>query len=353
MSAETDALEGARAMKEAIACAAAGKELDAALMTRAMQAMLGGQATPAQVAALLVSLRMKGESAAELAQATSVMREHCVRVELSPHVRKANVVDTCGTGGDGADTFNISTAAAIVVAAAGVPVAKHGNRAASSQAGSADVLEALGVRIELSAAQVARCVEQAGIGFMFARAHHPAMRHVAAVRSEIGVRTLFNFLGPLANPAGVLHQVIGVSEPRMLEIMADVLARLGAKRAMVVHGHGGLDEIALSGSTRCASLSDGRLTTFSLSPEDFGVSLQPSADLRGGDAAQNASMIRAILAGERGARRDAVVVNAAAALHVAGAGASLRDAAGKASAAIDSGAAAATLERWISASKAD
>jgi len=336
-------------MKAAIAAAVAGQHLDAALVELAMGVILAGQASPGQIGALLVALRMKGETAEELAAAARVMRRHCVRVDLAP---KPVLLDTCGTGGDGLGTFNISTAAAIVVAAVGVPVAKHGNRAASSQTGSADVLEALGIVIELAPLQVARCIEQVGIGFMFARSHHPAMRHVAAVRGEIGVRTLFNFLGPLANPAGATHQVIGVSDVRVLETMARVLLLLGSTRAMVVHGHGGLDEIALAGPSRVAQLENGVVKLSVVSPEEFGLTTQPDADLRGGDAAHNAKLIRALLAGEPGPRRDAVVINAAAALYIAGRAGSLRDAAVRAAAAIDAGAAQNTLDAWIAASKA-
>ncbi len=337
-------------MKDAIATVVAGRHLDAVSMERALEEILTGAASPAQMSALLVGLRMKGETAEEIAAAARVMRRHWVGVELAS---AGVLVDTCGTGGDGGNTFNISTAAAIVVAAAGVRVAKHGNRAASSRSGSADVLEALGVNIALGPAAISRCIDELGIGFMFARTHHPAMRHVGAVRSEIGVRTLFNFLGPLANPAGATHQVIGVSEPRMLQTMAQVLGLLGGTRALIVHGHGGLDEISLSGPTEVARLQNGQVTLGKITPEDFGVRTQPDADLRGGDASDNAGIISAILAGERGARRDAVVVNAAAALHLAGAAGSLREAALSAGQALDSGAAARKLQAWVALSKAD
>ncbi len=336
-------------MKTAIATVVAGRELGAEQMHAAMEQILGGGATPAQMAALLVALRIKGESAAEIAEAARCMRAHCVRVE---HDELPVLVDTCGTGGDGAHTFNISTAAAIVVAAAGVPVAKHGNRAATSKAGSADVLEALGVRIELPPAQIARCIDEVGIAFMFAKAHHPAMRHVGAVRSEIGVRTLFNFLGPLCNPARATHQVIGVSDLRLLQTLAQVLGMLGGQRAWVVHGHGGLDELSLSGPSAVARLAAGVVTLGEVTPEDFGLVTQPNADLRGGDAAENARLIHAIFGGERGARRDAVVINAAAALHVATPGSSLAEAALRAAAAVDSGAAARKLQAWAAFSNA-
>jgi anthranilate phosphoribosyltransferase len=336
-------------IKDAICAVVAGRGLEAAQMEGAMESILQGQATPAQIAALLVALRMKGETVDELSAAARVMHRHCVPVVVAG---SRPLIDTCGTGGDGLHTFNISTAAAIVVAAAGVAVAKHGNRAASSQTGSADVLEALGVAIELSPAHVARCIEQVGIGFMFARLHHPAMKHVGPVRSEIGVRTLFNFLGPLSNPASASHQVIGVSDARLLDTMAQVLGTLGKTRAMVVHGHGGMDEVSLSGPTQVAELRDGNVLRSTIAPEDFGLTTQPNADLRGGDAAHNAALIRALLAGEYGARRDAVVLNAAAALYVAGAAESPLVGAQLAARAIDSGDALRKLDAWVAATKA-
>jgi anthranilate phosphoribosyltransferase len=256
------------------------------------------------------------------------------------------MVDTCGTGGDGSGTFNISTATAVVVAAAGTTVAKHGNRAASSRAGSADVLEALGVSLDLPPERVGACIDEIGIGFMFARAHHPAMRHVASVRGEIGVRTLFNFLGPLCNPAAVTHQLLGVGDATKLDALAEVLALLGVAGAWVVHGEGGLDEVALSGPTRVAAVRDGRVDRFEVTPGDFGLKTAPLAELRGGDAAENAAIVRGVLAGEPGARRDAVVLNAAAALCVVGAAVSPREGAERAAQAIDCGAAKAKLAAW-------
>jgi anthranilate phosphoribosyltransferase len=265
--------------------------------------------------------------------------------------KKPVVLDTCGTGGDGSQTFNISTAAALVIAAAGVPVAKHGNRAASSHAGSADVLEVLGVNIELAPEHVARCIEELDIGFMFARAHHPAMRHVAPVRAELGVRTLFNFLGPLSNPASASHQVIGVPEPRLLAVFARALGALGSKRALIVHGDGGLDELALSGPTRVAQVDGGAISEFVIAPEDFGLVTQPNADLRVRDARESASVIRAVLNGERGAHRDVVVLNAAAGLYVAGRAAAFDAAARLAAETLDSGAALAKLSAWAAATQ--
>lgn len=330
-------------MKSLIAKLVEGGTLDAASMEQAMDAILRGEPSPAQVAAFLIALRSKGESVVEIAAAARVMRKHAVVVPVRV---SGPLLDTCGTGGDGSDSFNISTVAAIVVAACGVSVAKHGNRAASSKSGSADVLEALGVDINAPPERIARSIEQIGIGFMFARAHHPAMKHVGPVRAEIGVRTLFNFLGPLANPASATHQLLGVGDGNRLQAMAEVLSMLGTQGAWIVHGHGGLDEVSLSGPTRVAELRDGKVRTFELQPSDFGV---PGADLgalRGGDASENAAIARAILAGERGPKRDAVVVNAGAALCAAGIADSPADGARRAAAALDDGRAQAKLAAW-------
>jgi anthranilate phosphoribosyltransferase len=286
---------------------------------------------------------MRGEGADELSVAAQVMRDFCVPVKLSP---KPVVLDTCGTGGDGSNTFNISTAAALVIAACGVPVAKHGNRAASSKVGSADVLEKLGVRVDLEAAQVARCIEELGIGFMFARAHHPAMRHVASVRAELGVRTIFNLLGPLSNPAGATHQVVGVPTPALLQPFARALAALGSRRAWVVHGHAGLDELSLMGPSFVVELDAGELREFTISPEDFGLRTQADAQLVVQGVEDSAAIIRSVLQGERGPARDVVILNAAAGLVVAGRGASFVRAAQLAAEAIDAGAASAKLAAW-------
>jgi anthranilate phosphoribosyltransferase len=331
-------------MKDLIAKLVARESLDAASMEQAMDAVLRGEATQAQIAALLVALRMKGETAGEIAAAARAMRRHAVPVSVQVD---GAIMDTCGTGGDGAGSFNISTVAAIVVAACGVTVAKHGNRAASSQAGSADVLEALGVDVVAAPERIARCIEQVGIGFMFARAHHPAMKHVAGVRAELGVRTLFNFLGPLANPAGATHQLLGVGDGERLEIMAEVLCVLGTQAAWVVHGHGGLDEVSLSGPTRVAEVRGGSVRCFEVGPADFGVARAELAALRGGDAAHNASLARAILAGERGPKRDAVVVNAAAALCAVGVADTPALGARMAAEALDDGRANAKLAAWV------
>jgi anthranilate phosphoribosyltransferase len=335
-------------MKEQIAKLVAGQALDAASMEQAMDAVLRGEASEIQIAALLVALRMKGESVDEIAAAARAMRRHAVLVPLRV---SGPIVDTCGTGGDGTGSFNISTVAAIAVAACGVTVAKHGNRAASSQSGSADVLEALGVDLGASPERIARCIEQVGIGFMFARAHHPAMKHVAQVRAELGVRTLFNFLGPLANPAGATHQLLGVGDSARLEVMAEVLCRLGTQGAWVVHGHGGLDEVSLGGRTQVAEVRSGSVRCFELGPEDFGVASAELGALRGGDAAQNAAIARAILAGERGPKRDAVVVNAAAALCAAGVAVTPAEGARMVAAALDDGRASAKLAAWVAFSE--
>jgi anthranilate phosphoribosyltransferase len=336
-------------IKDAIASAASAREVPIEVMEGAMDTVLRGEATPAQIGALLVALRLKGETSSEVTAAARVMLRHCVTVPLK---KPAVLLDTCGTGGDGSNTFNISTAAGIVIAGCGVAIAKHGNRAASSKVGSADVLEVLGVNVELQPDAVARCIESAGIGFMFARLHHPAMRHVGAVRSEIGVRTLFNFLGPLCNPAGATHQLIGVPEKRLCEMLAHVLADLGTTRSWVVWGDGGLDELSLSGPTFVAQVDGKKVTTLEVTPEEFGITRQPTSSLVVKDVQESAAVIRAILAGERGPHRDAVVLNAAAGLYVAGQTSSLRAAAEQAAHAIDSGNALRKLESWAKASQA-
>ncbi len=327
-----------------IARVADGQDLDAQAMEGAIDAILRGEVSTAQIAALLVALRMKGETAEELAAAARSMRRQAIVVKVSG---SGPLLDTCGTGGDASGTFNISTISAIVVSAAGVRVAKHGNRAATSKAGSADVLEALGLDLGQPPERIGRCIDSVGIGFMFARAHHPAMRHVGPVRGEIGVRTLFNFIGPLTNPAGATHQLLGVGDPTRLQTMAQVLGMLGTQAAWVVHGHGGLDEVSLSGPTAVAELRGGEIRRFEIGPEDFGLSAAEPAALRGGDAAENAAIVRAILAGERGPRRDAVLANAGAALCAAGVAGSPREGAERAAQALDSGAAKGKLDAWL------
>jgi anthranilate phosphoribosyltransferase len=329
---------------EAIKAVVAGRDLSPSDVEDAMDAILSGEATPAQIAAFVVALRMKGESSDEIAAAARSLRKHCESIH--PNV-DGPLLDTCGTGGDGLHTFNISTASAIVAAACGVAVAKHGNRAVSSKAGSADVLEALGVRIDIPAESVRRCIEEVGIGFLFAPSHHAAMRHAAPIRRELGIRTLFNLLGPLSNPASATHQVVGVFDPARAEQLATALGILGLDAAWVVHGDGGLDEVSPSGPTRVAELRNGEVRTFELSPADFGVDSVSLEALRGGDANENADIIGRVLRGEACAARAAVVVNAAAALCVTGIAADPETGAKRAAEALDSGAAEQVLARWV------
>ncbi len=305
-----------------------------------MVQIMDGEATPAQISALLIALRMKSETVEEITGLARVMRGKATNVNLGD----LHVTDTCGTGGDRAGTFNISTAAALVTAAAGVPVAKHGNRAMSSRCGSADVLEALGVRIDLNADEVAACVSNVGIGFMFAPLFHPAMKHAAPVRRELGTRTIFNVLGPLTNPARVRCQVIGVSDPALAPKMAAVLARFDARHALVVHGHDGLDELSISGPSTIYEVRGGSIPKLmQVSPEDVGLGRSPLEAVLGGTAEDNAEIVRAVLNGERGPRRDITLFNAAAALYAADAVSSLREGVALAAHAVDSGAARYTL----------
>jgi anthranilate phosphoribosyltransferase len=305
-----------------------------------MERVMDGEATPAQIGALLAALSVRGESEDEIVGFARAMRSRAVPL------RSSGAIDTCGTGGDGAGTFNISTVASLVVAACGVPVAKHGNRSAAGRCGSADVLEALGVRLDPPPATVQRSLDEAGWAFLFAPGFHASTRHAVAPRKELGVRTAFNLLGPLTNPAQPEAQVVGVPRPELAEFMARCLARLGVRRAWVVHGSG-LDELTLSGSTLVAVLNEGRVELRTLAPEDAGLSRCDPEALRGGDPAHNASVARAVLGGERGPRRDVVVLNAAAALVVAGRAASLREAAALAGAAIDDGRVRRLLERVV------
>ena len=335
-------------LREHIKLAVEGTHLSREQMAAAMQVMLEGAAPQSQMAALLVALRMKGETPDEVAGAAQAMRDKAARVEVS----KERLIDTCGTGGDGSHTFNISTTAAFVAAAGGARVAKHGNRAASSKCGSADVLAALGVEIELPPEAVAGCIEECGIGFLFAQKHHAAMRHVMPVRRELGLRTLFNLLGPLANPAGARRQVVGVPAPQFVPLLARALVELGCERAFVVHGHGGLDEISTSGPTMVAEVNGDSVREFSLEPEDAGVARAPLSELRGGDAAENAAMLRNVLRGEMGAKRIAVLLNAGAALAAAGIAEDIREGVRAAEKAIDSGAALDRLDRLARASQA-
>ena len=330
-------------LREAIKSAVEGTHLTRAQSAAALDSMLEGAAPISQMAALLVALRIKGETPDEIAGAAQALRSRAQRVDVSTE----RLIDTCGTGGDGAHTFNISTAAAFVAAAGGARVAKHGNRAVSSKCGSADVLAALGVDVELPPERVAECIGEVGIGFLFAPKHHAAMRHVAPVRKELGLRTLFNLLGPLANPAGARRQLLGVYSAALVPVMARTLAELGCDRAFVVHGDGGLDEISTSGATRVAEVRGGTVREFEITPEQLGVPRAPLSELRGGDAAENAGMLRAVLRGEPGAHRSAVLLNAGAALAAAGVCEEILDGVQLAARAIDTGAALDRLERLI------
>jgi anthranilate phosphoribosyltransferase len=312
---------------------------------RAMELILAGEATTAQIAAFLVALRMKGETADELLGLARAMREKSVRVEHG--VTDEPVLDTCGTGGDGCSTFNISTVAAFVVAGAGVRVAKHGNRSISSQCGSADILEALGVNIALSPERIGESIRTVGIGFLFAPALHPAMKHAQPARLELKMRTAFNLLGPLTNPAGATVQVVGAPSVRAAELMAQALACLGLKRGFVVHGLDGLDEISTASETLMLEIRRGAIAHHSLDPSDFGVKKVRLEDLRGGDRAENAGIARAVLDGEGGPRRDVVLVNAAAALVAAGRADDFAAGMKLAAESIDSGAARGRLDALV------
>jgi anthranilate phosphoribosyltransferase len=332
--------------REALGIVAAGRTLTRAEAEGAMASVMAGEATAAQLAALLAALAVRGETVEEIAGFAFGLRAAAVAVVVAD-----GAIDTCGTGGDRSHSFNISTVAAIVAAAAGARVAKHGNRAASSECGSADVLEALGVKIDLGPESVAACVDEVGVGFMFAPRFHPAMRHAGPVRREIGIRTIFNVLGPLANPAGVKRQLLGVPSAALGERMVHVLRELGAERALVVHSADGLDEISPSGPTRTWELRDGAIREGELGPEDVGLERAPRDSVRGGDSATNAGIARAVLSGSaRDGARTAVLLNAGAACYVAGLAPDTRGGVALAAQAIENGAAAGTLERWIARS---
>ncbi|HKC78027.1 MAG TPA: anthranilate phosphoribosyltransferase, partial [Gaiellaceae bacterium] len=313
-----------------------------------MAVIMAGEATDAQIAGFLVALRAKGETADEIAGCAEAMREHVLRVRPE----RNDLVDVVGTGGDGANTYNISTAAALVTAAAGAAVAKHGNRAASSQTGAADVLEALGFRLELPPERIERSIDELGFGFLFAQAHHPAMRHAAPVRRELATRTVFNVLGPLTNPAGARALVLGVYSPELARTLADALVQLGATRAYVVHGAGGIDELSPCGPNLVCEVENGRVSEYELDPLDLDVERCDPEELRGGDATTNATALRAVLAGTDGGHRSAVILNAAGGIAAAGHAADLREGVARAREAIDSGAAAARLEELVEFSRA-
>ncbi|HXT08536.1 MAG TPA: anthranilate phosphoribosyltransferase [Roseiarcus sp.] len=333
--------------KPLIAKVAAGAELTRAEAFDAFEAILSGDVTPAQIGGFLLGLRVRGESVEEITGAVAAMRARMLRVEAPQ-----GAVDIVGTGGDGSGSYNVSTLASIIAAACGAVVAKHGNRAASSKSGSSDALAALGVKIGLPAQGVERCIEEAGIGFMMATTHHAAMRHVGAVRSELGTRTIFNLLGPLSNPAEVKRQVIGVFSAAWLEPMARVLRNHGSERVWLCHGGDGLDEITTTAATEIVELKDGEIRNFSIAPEDVGLRRAAPAELKGGDAAHNAAALREVLAGAHNAYRDIALFNAAAGLVVAGVACDLADGVARAARAIDDGAAAATLETLVQVSNA-
>ncbi len=333
--------------KALIAKVATGAALTREESSAVFERMMSGEATPSQMGAVLMALRVRGETVDEITGAVSTMRAKMLKVDAP-----ANAVDVVGTGGDASGSYNISTCAAFIVAGAGVPVAKHGNRALSSKSGAADVLAALGVNIEQTAEGVGRCIREAGLGFMFAPAHHPAMKNVGPTRVELGTRTIFNLLGPLSNPAGVKRQLVGVFSRHWIEPLAQVLKNLGAERVWVVHGSDGLDEITTSGPTAVAALEDGKVHVFEITPESVGLSRAKPDALKGGDAKTNAAALKSVLSGTDGAYRDVAVMNAAAALVIAGTATDLKDGVALAQKSIQSGAAAARLERLIAVSNA-
>ncbi|MDH4321186.1 MAG: anthranilate phosphoribosyltransferase [Desulfobulbaceae bacterium] len=333
-------------IKEAIGKVVAGNDLSETEMIGVMDEIMGGEATPAQIGAFITALRLKGETVEEIAGAAQVMRRKATRVQV--HAADGILVDTCGTGGDASGTFNVSTTAAFVVAGAGVLVAKHGNRSITSKCGSADVLEALGVDLSLSPERIGKCVEETGIGFMFAPALHGAMKHAIGPRREIGIRTVFNILGPLTNPAGANVQVMGVFDPALTETLAAVLGKLGSRRALVVCGAGGMDELTVTGETRVADWDGSKVTTYTVTPESVGLKRATLEELRGGaTAAEAAAQVRAILSGEAGPKLEMVLMNAGAALMAAGRAGDLAGGVALAREVVASGAALAKLEALV------
>ncbi|MGF7005230.1 anthranilate phosphoribosyltransferase [Aminobacter sp. BE322] len=332
------------ALKPHIAKVAAGTPLTFEEAREAFDIIMSGEATPGQIGGFLMALRVRGETVAEISGAVATMRDKMLRVEAP-----ADAVDIVGTGGDGSHSVNISTASAFVIAGAGVPVAKHGNRGLSSLTGAADVLTALGVKIDLTPEAIGHCIHEAGVGFMFAPAHHPAMKHVGPTRVELGTRTIFNLLGPLSNPAGVSRQLVGVFSPEWVEPVAETLKELGTESAWVVHGDG-YDEITTTGETSVAALAGGKISNFTLTPEQVGLARHSREELRGGDSAYNAAALRAVLEGAPGAYRDTVLMNAGAGLVVAGKVAEIGDGIKLAADAIDSGRARAVFERLVAVS---
>lgn len=333
--------------KPFIAKVATGAPLSREEARDAFDTILSGEVTNAQAAAFLMALRVRGETTEEIAGAVSAMRG-----KMLPVKAPEDAIDIVGTGGDASGSYNVSTLASIITAACGVPVAKHGNRAASSRSGAADVLTALGVKVGLDPAGTERCIAEAGVGFMFAPTHHASMRHVAPVRTELGTRTIFNLLGPLSNPAGVKKQLVGAFSETWLEPMAKVLSTLGSQRIWAVHGSDGLDEITTTGPTRVVALENGKIESFSISPDDVGLPRAKPEELRGGEPAQNAEALRAVLDGQKTAFRDIAAFNAAAALVVAGQAGDLREGLARATSAIDSGKAKAVLATLVASSNA-
>jgi anthranilate phosphoribosyltransferase len=339
-------MSSATGVKAILQTVAVGERFSADAMAIAVET-LTADATPAQMAAFLMGLRVRGETVDEITGAAQALRERMTAVSVAP-----GAIDIVGTGGDGHGTFNVSTGAAIVAAGAGLKVAKHGNRSVSSLSGASDVLQALGVKLDGGPEVSARAVEEAGVGFLWAPMHHPAMKAWAGARAELGIRTLFNLLGPICNPARVRHHVLGVFAPEWVLPIAEALRSLGSERAWVVHGHDGLDELSTTGSSMVAALADGKITTFEVTPEEAGLPRVSLADLKGGDGAHNAAALRALLTGAPGPYRDIVLLNSAAALIVAGKASSLKEGVALAADAIQSGRAAAALDKLVSISQA-
>jgi len=333
------------AFKPLLAKVATGAMLTRAEAEKAFDDMLSGEVTPAQMGAFLMALRVRGETVDEITGAVTAMRAKMLSVKAP-----VDAIDIVGTGGDGSGSYNVSTLACIITAACGVPIAKHGNRAASSKSGASDVLSALGVKVGVSPAHVEACIKEAGIGFMMAPTHHAAMRHVGPVRVELGTRTIFNILGPLANPANVKRQLLGTFSKALLEPMAQVLKNLGSERIWLVHGSDGLDELTTTGPTSVCALEDGKIRSFEVTPEEAGLARATSADLKGGDPTHNAAALRAVLDGLKSPYRDIAVLNSAAALVVAGKAKGLKDGAVIAQEALDSGSARATLAKLVDVS---
>lgn len=348
-------------IKDAISKVVLRQDLLETEMIEVMNQIMGGEATPAQVGAFITALRMKGETIEEITGAARVMRDHATPILVGKaldidreeiNLDRETVLDTCGTGGSGTKSFNISTTVAFVVSACGAKVAKHGNRSISSACGSADVLEALGVNLNVTPEQVESCINEVGVGFLFAPALHGAMKHAIGPRREIGIRTIFNILGPLTNPAGADRQVLGVYDEKLVEVLAKVLVKLGCQRGFVVHGQDGMDEITLTGPTRIAEINEGKVTLSTIEPEDFGLRRCLLTDLQGGDAEENAAIVRDVLAGAEGPKRDVVLLNAAYALIAAGIVESVDAGLQKARNVIDEGLAKAKLEGLVNLTNA-